>query len=201
MNAKKLIENEADEFCTKVINTGYENDSLEYLKGKLKEKVNVFDSDLNKKIFLAFLKKRTLQRKSNYERIYKPKKGSLNTDRFDRLTLLVDQESNNLFFIGSSKEKSNLSKEDISIILKKLDKIERKIRKTNLGNEVIFDEIENLRLSLPEKESIVKQLAKGLFTELVKAGFVQYLPENIEVFIDDLFDPNKMTSLIKLLSP
>ncbi len=175
-----IVENEAKEFYQWDFLTGI--NTLESIKSTLDSKLYNFNRDRNKLDFLKIL------RTSCIEDIKNHKSGGCKGCGYEeprkRAIFAIEQEIENInkYYIFEPQKEEEFTIEEESKLHYKLNKIIQDLEKQHYGQQIIFDEINELKNHF--------NLGKKNWFQLVKGKFFDLTVENVieKVIIVEMFD-------------
>jgi len=160
-----IVEKEVDSFYRfSFFNSGKHN-NLENLKSQLNSKLNDFNRDRDKLDFLKILRVKTVEDKEEH---MKTCSGCDYGETRDIGIFVIDQEidSINEYYSYKSKSEDEFSVEDESKLHNKLNKILDELEQQGFGQQIIFDEIEELKNHFNLGKRNWFQLLKGKVVDL-----------------------------------
>ena len=159
-----IIENEANQFYFRLYRNAKIN-NLENIKDNISSKLYNFNRDRDKLDFLKILREKTLIDNNKH------KKNCTGCDyEKDRLTgiFAIDQEIENInkYYTFTPENEDKFSIEEESHLHNKLNLILEDLEKKGFGQQVIFDEIEDLKNHFTLGKKNWFQLLKGKLIDL-----------------------------------
>lgn len=183
-----IIEKEAKEFYEyDFLNSGKYND-LDNLKATLTSKLYNFNKDRDKLDFLKTLRVQTVQDKEEH---MKTCSGCGFDEGRDIGTFAIDQEIDeiNEYYSFEPKKEDSFSSEEESVLHNKLNDILDKLEKQGYGQEIIFNEIEELKNHFNLGKKNWFQLLKGKVVDLaLKKVLNETIVKEIYNNLSDGFD-------------
>lgn len=187
-----IIEKEADKFYNRLY-TGAKYNSLENIKDCITTKLYDFNRDRDRLDFLKIIRQKTIEDKENHIKTCK-RKGCQYEDKRDVGIFAIDQEIDdiNQFYTFEPRPENKFTPEEESKLHNKLNDILNKLDNQGLGQEVIFEEIEELKnhfnlgkknwfqllkgkvVDLTLKKALDKTIVQGIYNQLSE-GFDQVL--------------------------
>ncbi len=160
-----IIEKEAEEFYEYgFLNSGIHKD-LENIKSTLTSKLYNFNRDRNKLDFLKILRVKAIKDKEEH---MKSCSGCGYDEARDIAVFAIDQEVDdiNQFYTYEPKTDDQFSNEEESELHNKLNDILDKLEKQGFGQQIIFEEIEDLKNHFNLGKKNWFQLLKGKVIDL-----------------------------------
>ncbi len=161
-----FVEKEAGDFYLNLYNNSYDN-NLENLNSSLESKLSDFKRDRDKLDFLKVLRKKSIEEKKKH--IENGCIGCSFEKEHDIGIFVIEQviDSINDYYSFEPKSDDTFTIDDESELHSKLNDILERLEKQHYGQQVIFDEIEELKdhFNLGKKNWF--QLAKGKLMDIV----------------------------------
>ncbi|RRQ47904.1 hypothetical protein DZC72_16255 [Maribacter algicola] len=160
-----IIEKEAEEFYEYgFLNSGIHQD-LENIKSSLTSKLYNFNRDRDKLDFLKIVRVKAINDKEEH---MKSCTGCGYDEARDIAVFAIDQEIDdiNRFYTYEPKEEDEFNVEEESELHKKLNDILEKLEKQGFGQQIIFEEIEDLKNHFNLGKKNWFQLLKGKVVDL-----------------------------------
>ncbi|PHS60288.1 MAG: hypothetical protein COB12_13465 [Flavobacterium sp.] len=160
-----IIEKEVEEFYEYgFLNSGIRQD-LENIKSALTSKLYNFNRDRNKLDFLKILRVKAINDKEEH---MKSCTGCGYDEARDIAVFAIDQEIDdiNQFYTYEPKSEDEFSVEEESELHNKLNNILKKLEEQGFGQQIIFDEIEDLKNHFNLGKKNWFQLLKGKVVDL-----------------------------------
>jgi len=185
-----IIEKEAQSFFRHgFLRSGRTND-LSNIKDLLTTKLYDFSRDRDQLDFLKTLRSLTIEDKENHKKSCSKTNCGYEEAR-DMATFAIDQEIDSIksYYSYSAKSEDEFSVEEEAIIHNKLNQILEKLKQQGYGQQIIFDEIEELKNHFNLGKKNWFQMVKGKLFDL---GATHVLEKTVinEVFseLSDGFD-------------
>jgi hypothetical protein len=187
----EFVEAEAKKFKTKLFH-GSQN--LVVSKNTLFDKLDGFILDRYKLIFLNVLRKELFDAKKDHEKTCETKNCGTSS-LYNNAIFTVDQTIENLneYYVPQVSTEDIFSPQEQSEILSKLNEVIVKLRKLEMGQEIIFDEIDDLKSSFNLGKKKWHQLLTGKIVDLGLSYGVE------KTILDSIY--SELTDSIKHLSP
>ncbi|TXK71780.1 hypothetical protein [Mesonia sp. HuA40] len=159
-----IVETEANQFSKRLFKSGKTN-TLENLKSKITMKLYDFNRDRDKLDFLKTLRVNSIADK---EKHMKTCSGCGYDKEIDIGVFAIDQEIDeiNRFYTFEPKPEDEFSVEEESELHSKLNSILEKLEKQGFGQQIIFEEIEDLKNHFNLGKKNWFQLLKGKVVDL-----------------------------------
>lgn len=159
-----IVETEANQFSKRLFKSGKTN-TLENLKSKITMKLYDFNRDRDKLDFLKTLRVNSIADK---EKHMKTCSGCGYDKEIDIGVFAIDQEIDeiNRFYTFEPKPEDEFSVEEESELHSKLNSILEKLEKQGFGQQIIFEEIEDLKNHFNLGKKNWFQLLKGKLVDL-----------------------------------
>lgn len=159
-----IVEKEAERFYKRLYNNGKIN-NLENLKDHITTKLYDFNRDRDKLDFLKIIRQKTVTDK---EKHMKSCSGCPYGEERDFGIFAIDQEIDDLkrFYSYEPKSDDEFSVEQESELHNKLNEILEKLKKQGFGQQIIFEEIEDLKNHFNLGKKNWFQLLKGKVVDL-----------------------------------
>lgn len=159
-----IVETEANQFSKRLFKSGKTN-TLENLKSKITMKLYNFNRDRDK---LDFLKTLRINNIADKEKHMKTCSGCGYDKEIDIGVFAIDQEIDeiNRFYTFEPKPEDEFSVEEESALHNKLNSILEKLEKQGFGQQIIFEEIEDLKNHFNLGKKNWFQLLKGKVGDL-----------------------------------
>jgi hypothetical protein len=159
-----IVETEANQFSKRLFRGGKTN-TLENLKSKITMKLYDFNRDRDKLDFLKILRVNSIADK---EKHMKTCNGCGYDKEIDIGIFAIDQEIDdiNRFFTYEPKPEDEFSVEQESELHNKLNNILEKLEEQGFGQQIIFEEIEDLKNHFTLGKKNWFQLLKGKVVDL-----------------------------------
>lgn len=140
-----FIEKEASKFSESIF-SGSTYNNLENIKSKLDSKIYLFSREKDKLDFLVYLKKEIREDKINHEKTCSTNGCTYSEDREIAL-FSIDQEIDSIstYYKYEPISEDTFSNEERTDMFFKLDKVIEQLEKLGYGQEVIFNEIDELK--------------------------------------------------------
>jgi len=161
-----IIEKQAEEFADYLYNAG-DNNRLEDIESRLSDKLYYLKRDRDKLDFLKILRNHTLNEKIDHEKDCATKNCGFSRAR-DTGIFLIDQEVDEIkeYYTFSPKKEEEFNSEEESQLHSKLNEIIDKLEKQGYGQEILFQEIEDLKNHFDLGKRNWFQLLKGKLFDL-----------------------------------
>lgn len=159
-----IVETEADQFSKRLFR-GEKTNTLENLKTKITMKLYDFNRDRDKLDFLKTLRVNSIADKEKHMRTCR---GCGYDKEIDIGIFAIDQEIEdiNRFYTYQPKSEDEFSVQEESELHNKLNIILEKLKKQGFGQQIIFDEIEDLKNHFNLGKKNWFQLLKGKVVDL-----------------------------------
>ena len=159
-----IVEEEAEDFYFRLYHNGLIN-NVENLKSTLDTKLFQFNRDRDKLDFLKILREKSVKDRDEH---MKNCSGCGYEKERNSGIFVIDQEidSINEYFTYDSKKEDQFSPEEESEVHNKLNDIIDRLNKQGLGQEIIFNEIEELKYHFNLGKKNWFQLFKGKLVDL-----------------------------------
>ncbi|UGU15426.1 hypothetical protein LS482_17300 [Sinomicrobium kalidii] len=159
-----IVEKEADRFFNRLYRNGKVN-NLENLKDHITTKLYDFNRDRDKLDFLKIIRQKSVEDKEEH---MKNCSGCGYDEERDIGIFAIDQEIDkiNRFYSYQPKTEDEFSVEQESELHNKLNDILEKLEKQGFGQQIIFDEIEDLKNHFNLGKKNWFQLLKGKVVDL-----------------------------------
>ena len=187
----EFVETEATKFKTKLF---HGSQSLTISKKTLFEKLDGFILDRYKLIFLTVLRKELFDAKNDHEKTCQTKNCGTSS-LYNNAIFTVDQtiEDINQYYVPQLNQEDTFTPQEQSEILSKINEIMFNLRKLEIGQEIIFDEIDELKSSFNLGKKKWNQLLTG---KIVDLGISYGIEKTI---LDSIY--SELANSIKKLSP
>ncbi|MBS2100295.1 hypothetical protein [Carboxylicivirga linearis] len=182
-----VIEKEAEQFFFRLYNSGMVN-NLENLKSIITTKLFDFNRDRDKLDFLKIIREETIKDKEEHA---KGCNGNCGYEKEREIGIFViDQEIDdiNRFYTYEPKNKDKFDAEEESKLHIKLNEIIEKLERQGCGQEVIFNEIEELKNHFNLGKTNWFQLLKGKLFDLSNKTLEKAVIKEIYEFLSDGYD-------------
>lgn len=166
-----LVEKEAVKFFDRKLYTGV--NSLNLIKSRIDEKLYDFNRDRDKLDFLKILYDKTIQAKEKHH-----KNCTCSFDESRNIGLFaIEQEVENInkYFTPETKSKDSFSVHEESNIHSKLNEMVANLEKLGYGQEIIFNEVDDLKNHFGMGKHNWFQLLKGKLFDIGLAYGVEKL--------------------------
>ncbi|MBA9072604.1 hypothetical protein GGR22_000730 [Flavobacterium gossypii] len=142
-----IIEKQAVPYIEDLFDTRTSS-TLEGIKGEIQSKLYLFDRDKDRLYFLNILRKGIYEAKIKHEETCTNKTSCSYSDQRDNALFIIDQEldSLNQYFTAEIPNEDRFTPEQESEQYSKINEVLDKLEKLGYGQEVIFKEIEELKL-------------------------------------------------------
>lgn len=161
-----IVEEQAEDFVDDWFNAGDHN-KLEDLKSRLDDKLYSFSRDRDKLDFLKMLRNHTKNKKIEHEKTCKTVKCDI-SKAYEVGFFVIDQEvdSINEYYTYEPEKDEEFSAEEESKLHSKLNDIIDRLEKQGYGQEILFQEIEDLKNHFQLGKRNWFQLLKGKLFDL-----------------------------------
>lgn len=161
-----VIENEAKEFLDDLYNASSPN-TLSNLTDRIEDKLYTFRRDRDKLDFLRILLVDSEKEKAKHELDCQKSGCSFSEDReYGKFAIEQQIDDINEYYSYEPKSSEEFSAEEESILHSKLNEIIDRLKKQELGQEIIFDEIDSLKNHFNLGKRNWFQLLKGKLIDL-----------------------------------
>jgi len=166
----KIYENIIEKKSKNFSKDFFENDkinTISVLTESLNSKLYDFKIDDNKIRFLSRLKDYIIADIEEHKKTCKTKNCRTEEEKLNGLFVL-DQELNSIYkyYKPEVKEADKFTSQEISEFNSILNEVLKEVRQINLGNEILFNEIDELRDYLKLGKKTTKQLIYGKFKDI-----------------------------------
>lgn len=164
-----FVDRKISEFISRDIDR---HDSDDELKSKLNGYLLLFNRNLDKRRFLNAVHEYVKKKHDEHLPVCKNPQNCGTNKHFEAVMFFVSQELEEILgYDDSEKYRSDLAKEDFSFgdkvkLDKRLDEVLERLEKLGLGQEIIFNEIDELRTQTELKKKSWKQMLKGKMIDL-----------------------------------
>ncbi len=166
---KELIQEQSEEFFKRKLFSGGRIQTLENIRDRISSELYNYYADRDKIIFLKHLKPLVIKEKVDHEKDCK----TVNCGTSKKLNLsifVIDQEINSIStqysYQNQYEQESKFTDSEESELIQRLAKIEEMLVKNGHGQEIIFDEIEDLKKNFDIGKKNWFQLLKGKLIEM-----------------------------------
>ena len=161
-----IPESQAKDFAQQYYNSG-DNNLMHQLKDRLESKLDLFNKDKYKLDFMKVLTQEIHLDIDNHE-LTCTRKGCQYREAKDEGLFLIQQEidSINEYFEFVPKKEDTFSTQEETSLHNKLNEIIEHLKKQDLGQEILFDEIEALKNHFSLGKKTWFQLLKGKLYEV-----------------------------------
>jgi hypothetical protein len=143
-----IPESQAKYFAQEYYNSG-DNNLMQQLKNRLESKLYLFNKDKDKLDFMKVLIQEIHLDIDKHEKDCKTKGCQYRELRAEGLFLIQQEiDSINEYFEFTPKKEDTFSTEDETALHNKLNEIIEHLKKQDLGQEILFEEIESLKIIL-----------------------------------------------------
>lgn len=168
-----IPESQAKQFAEKVFISSKQN-NLENLKANIDSKLAVFNRDRDKLDFLKVLISETKKDVAKHEETCTNENCKYDKER-SLGVFLMEQEIDtiNEYFTFEPKNEDKFSVEEETSLHNKLNQIIEKLNKQELGQEILFEEIESLKNHFNLGKKTWFQLLKGKLVEITGEKIIE----------------------------
>ena len=170
-----IIKDQAEKFFDRSLFGGIKHNTLENLRDKISSELYNFNRQRDKLKYLQTLKPLIINEKLKHEETCSKANCDYSTER-DIAIFVIDQDIEEITESYSYKSPNNFSSEEESILMSRLTVIDENLRKLGYGQEILFEEIEELKLHFEIGKKNWFQLVKGKLFDL---GLKKTLEETI----------------------